>query len=211
MNPEEFSSVKVLTLFTTAPSNLMTREPVTSLEQIRGVEYRASGIASKVLEKLGAVPVSMPMPDVPEALQKGLVQGLLTSMEVLKDMNFAEYCPHQTIGNFQVYPFAVVMNKKSWDALPVDIQKIFNDLGAEQALWTGRYMDGHVQNALAWVHEKYGTTPIQLPAEEMEAAQQKLQPLVDEWQAMAEEKGLPAEKILAKVKSLKAKYEKELN
>ncbi|NCC26457.1 MAG: C4-dicarboxylate ABC transporter substrate-binding protein, partial [Deltaproteobacteria bacterium] len=210
-NPEEFSGVKVLTMFTSAPSNLMTREQITTLDQIKGVEYRASGIASKVLERLGAVPVSMPMPDVPEALQKGLVKGLLTSMEVLKDMNFAEFCPYQTIGNFQVYTFAVIMNLKAWNSLPQDIQKILDDLAPEQALWTGRYMDGHVQNSLAWVHEKYGTSPVTLSAEDMETARQKLSPLVDEWKTMAESKALPSEDILTRIQRLKAKYETELN
>ena len=105
-NPEAYKDVKVLTMFTSAPSNIMSQVPVRSLADLKGLELRASGGASKVLDLLGAVPVSMPMSETPEALQKGLVKGLLSSLEVLKDFNYAESCRYETITNFQVYPFA---------------------------------------------------------------------------------------------------------
>jgi TRAP-type C4-dicarboxylate transport system substrate-binding protein len=207
--PEEFSKVKVLTMFTSAPSNLMTKEPIKTLADLKGVEIRGAGIASKVLNKLGAVPVSMPMPETAEAIQKGLVQGMLTSFEVLMDMNFAEYCHYQTVGNFQVYPFAVIMNRKKYDRLPEEVKQVFEDLGREQALWTGQYMDQHVVEALAWTHDKVGTVPFELSAEDKAEAEKLLAPLTDEWKEMASGKGVPADQVLTDLISLKDKYAAE--
>lgn len=207
--PKEFSRVKVLTMFTSAPSHIMSKTPVRSLADLEGYEVRASGTLAKVMAKLGSTPVAMPMPEVPEALQKGVIEGFVTSFEVLKDMNFAEGCRYETYMDLPVYPFAVIMNKRAWDGLDDDVKKVMNDLGREQALWTGQYMDQHVIEALDWSKKKYDIELIHLSPEQYAIAQDKIAPLVQEWQDTANKDGLPAEKILLDLQALKAKYEKE--
>jgi len=207
--PAEFKDVKVLTLFATAPTNIMSMTPVRSLADLKGMELRASGGASTVLELLGAVPVSMPMSETPEALQKGLVKGLLSSLEVLKDFNYAETCRYQTIANFQVYPFAVVMNLASWNKLPADTQKVFDDLRREQSQWTGQYMDGHVKESLEWSKEKYQIEIIDLPETELAAANQKLAVMTEDWKKAATAAGIDAAAVLEGMLASKTKYEAE--
>lgn len=208
-HPKEFSRVKVLTMFTSAPSHIMSKTPVRSLADLDGYEVRASGTLAKVMSKLGATPVAMPMPEVPEALQKGVIEGFVTSFEVLKDMNFAEGCRYETYMDLPVYPFAVIMNKRTWDGLDDDVKKVLDDLGREQALWTGQYMDNHVIEALQWSKEKYDIELIHLPEDQYRIAQDKIAPLVLEWQETAEDEGLPAEAILQDLEAFKAKYEKK--
>jgi TRAP-type C4-dicarboxylate transport system substrate-binding protein len=207
--PEEFSRVKVLTMFTSAPSNLMSKKRVATLKDFQGLELRASGSLSRSLELLGATPVSMPMSETPEALQKGVVQGLLSSLEVLKDFNYAAYCPYQTVLNLQVYPFAVVMNADVWEGLPPDVQKVMRDLGPEQAKWTGKYMDEHVEEALEYAQTKYSTQVDRLSAADMDELQTRVSPIVDEWKHQAAEAGLPAEDIYQELLVLKKKYEQK--
>lgn len=205
--PKEFAKVKVLTMFTSAPSNLMTKSPVKKLADFKGMTVRASGAAGKIVELLGGAPVALPMSETPEAIQKGVAKGLLTSFEVLKDLNFAAYLPYGTQTDFQVYPFAVVMNKDKWESLPAEVKKVLDDLGREQALWTGKYMDEHIKEALDYAKTKYNFQIFRLPKEEEKLVQKKLQILVDAWKVRAKEKGLPAEAILEDVYKLKAKYE----
>ncbi len=207
--PEAFKDVKVLAMFTTAPSNVMSKVPVRSLADLKGLELRASGGASTVLDLLGAVPVSMPMSETPEALQKGLVKGLLSSLEVLMDFNFAESCRFQTMTNFQVYPFAVIMNKDKWEQLPDDVKKVFDDLAREQAEWTGKYMDEHVQRSLEWSREKYQIEVIELPQAELDQAAQMLAPMIDDWKKAASQAGVQADEVFADMLALKARYEEE--
>ncbi|NDV28877.1 TRAP transporter substrate-binding protein [Desulfovibrio sp. JC010] len=206
--PKEFRKFKVLTMFTSAPSNLMTKTPVRTLADLKGLEVRASGILSKILESLGATPVSMPMSATPEALQKGVVKGLFSSFEVLKDLNFAEICRYETKTDTAVYPFAIIMNKNSWNALPDDVKKVLNDLGREQAEWTGKYMDEHVTRSLAWAKDKYSIEMIELSDADMKAIKDKTLPLIDDWKKKAAAKDIDGAAVLSDVEASRVKYEK---
>ncbi|MFP4168614.1 MAG: TRAP transporter substrate-binding protein [Desulfonatronovibrionaceae bacterium] len=207
--PEEFDRVKVLTMFTTAPSNLMTKKPVRSLKDMEGMQIRASGAASSVLELLGATPVSMPMSETPEALQKGMVKGVFSSLEVLKDLNFAVYCPFITRLDLQVYPFAVVMNKDKWESLPENVRQVMNDLAAEQAEWTGEYMDGHARTAVGYAQQEYDARVFELAPEERQAMFEQVRPLVREWEERAEKQGIETEEVLKDVRRLRDEYAPE--
>lgn len=209
--PKEFANVKVLALFATAPTNIMSTQAITSLKDLNGLELRASGGAAKVLELLGAVPVSMPMSETPEALQKGLVKGLLSSLEVLKDFNYAESCRHVAVINAQVYPFAVVMNKDKWDALPQDVQKVFDDLAKEQSLWTGEYMDKHVTEAIAYAKEKYSESIYDFTPAQLQKIAQKLSPMPHKWLEDAKAAGLPAQEIMNEMLTLKKSYSRQFD
>jgi TRAP-type C4-dicarboxylate transport system substrate-binding protein len=205
--PEAFGKVKVLTMFTTAPTNIMSKVPVRNLADIKGLDLRASGGAAQILGAWGANPVGMPMPATVEALQKGVVKGLFSSLEVMKDFKFAETCRYVTVTDTVIYPFAVVMNMDSWKALPEDVKKVIQDLGTEQAEWTGNYMDSHVKEAISWSKKEYKVEFVQLNKKEKAEWNSKLQFITDKWIKNSKEKGLPAEAIVKDIKALTKKYQ----
>ncbi len=194
--PEAFSQVKVLTMFTTAPANIMSRQPIYKLEDMRCMDLRASGGAAEILKAWGANQIGMPMSATPEALQKGVVQGLFSSLEVMKDLKFAEICGHVTMTETAIYPFAVVMNLKSWNALPPEVQKVMEDLGTEQAEWTGKYMDNHVIEGIAWSKAEHNVEFIELSADEKARWDALLEPITADWIQDTTAKGFPAQQIV---------------
>ncbi len=204
--PEAFSKVKVLTMFTTAPSNIMSRIPIRNLEDIRGVSLRASGGAAQILKAWGANQVGMPMPATPEALQKGVVKGLFSSLEVMKDFKFAELCKYVTMTETAVYPFAVVMNMDSWKRLPKDVQKVMDDLAVEQCQWTGKYMDDHVDEAIAWSKKTQHVEIIELTKDEKAKWDKLLAPITAKWIEVWKAKGLPAEGIVEDMRAFARIY-----
>jgi len=205
-NPKAFAKVKVLTMFTTAPTNIMSKKPVRNLNDIKGMDLRGSGGAAQILKAWGANAVGMPMPATPEALQKGVVKGLISSLEVMKDFKFAYTCRYATLTNAAIYPFAVVMNMDSWNALPKDVQKVMDDLGTEQAAWTGNYMDDHVKESIAWSKKTYQVEFIELSKEEKAKWDALLTPITNKWIQNAKAKGLPAEAIVDDIKALIKKH-----
>jgi len=206
--PESFAKVKVLTMFVSAPSNIMSRVPVRNAKDIEGLALRASGGAAVILKAWGANAVGMPMSATPEALQKGTVKGLFSSLEVMKDFKFAELCKYVTMTDTVIYPFAVVMNMDKWKALSPDVQKVLEALGPEQAGWTGEYMDGHVQESVEWSKKDQKVEFIELSAQEKAAWDKKLQFITDKWIEDAKGKGIPAEAIVEDIKASMAKYAK---
>ena len=206
--PKEFEKVKVLALFTCPPTNLMTRTPVQSLKDLSGMELRVAGTSAEVLKLLGGVPVAMPQSDTPEAIQKGVVKGIVSSLEILQDFKFAAYTPNATLVNLPVVSFAVVMNKAKWNSLPAEVQKVMDDLVAEQSVWTGEYVDQHVEEALAWAAKEHGLRQFTLPAEEQKEIDARLAPLADAYVQRVSAQGLDGQQILSDVRALKAKHEK---
>jgi len=208
--PKELEKFKIVTMFTCPPANIMSMKPVLSLEDLKGYELRASGTGAKILKLLGAAAVGMPQSDVPEALQKGVIKGNVSSLEVMKDFKYAEYCRHVTSNvNLFVVSFAVVMNKKKWDSLPADVKKVIDELSRDQAIWTGKYVDDHVKESMAWSEKTYDVQVYNLSPKEISRWYAVLKPMTDTYLKDVQAKGLPAEAILDDVMKLKEKYAKE--
>jgi len=204
--PAEFSKVKVLTMFANAPAQIYAKVPVRNLNDLKGLQLRASGGVSQVLKALGAAPVGMPQSETPEALQKGVVKGAVSSLETLKDFKYAEICKYVTILNGPIYPFAVVMNMNSWNKLPKDVQAVFDELGPQQSVWTGTYMDKHVVDSVAWSKKTHNIEIIELSKEEKHKWDKLLEPITGKWIENANAKGLPAEQILNDIKAIRDMY-----
>ncbi|HZW35569.1 MAG TPA: TRAP transporter substrate-binding protein [Candidatus Deferrimicrobiaceae bacterium] len=207
--PKEFEKVKILTLFTCPPTNFMTKTPVKSLADLKGMELRVAGTSAEIVKRLGGIPVAMPQSETPEAIQKGVVKGMVSSMEILQDFKFAAYTPNATIANLSVVTFAVVMNQEKWNSLPADVKKVLDGMRREQALWTGDYVDNHVAEALAWSKKNYGHQVHHLPAADAETMKAQLKPMVDDYVKRVSATGLPGNQIVADVLALKKKNEQK--
>jgi len=198
--PKSFDKVKVLCMYTSGPSNIMSKVPVRTLADLKGLDLRASGGAAKTLKAWGANQVGMPMSATPEALQKGVVKGLFSSLEVMKDFKFAEICKYVTMTDAVIYPFSVVMNMDKWNSLPKDVQKVMEDMAREHSEWTGNYMDEHIVESFDWSVKTQGVEVITLPAAEKAKWDKLLDPIMTDWIAATNKKGYPADQIVSDIK-----------
>ena len=208
--PAEYDKFKIITMFTTEPGYIQSRDPVETLADLKGMKLRAAGTGVPVLKALGAAPVGMPMPQVPESVQTGVIDGTMTSREVLKDFKLAEMLHHVADYPTVVVTFAAVMDKKKWDRLPDSVKKVIDDLAGEMALWTGQYHDKqNVGEALAWAQKNYGLQIHTISADEKAKWDARLAPMVDEWKKEMAAKGLPAEKFLERLQQIRDNYARQ--
>jgi len=200
--PKSLEKVKVLTMFACPPANIMSITPVRSLKDLKGMEIRAAGTGVKVLDLLGASPIGMPQSDVPDALHKKVIQGMASSLEVMKDFNYAEYCHYVTMTNLQVVTFAVVMNRNRWDSLPADVKNVLDKLCREQTEWTGRYVDQHVNDAIDWSKSKYQIEVIEFSSKEKAEMKKRLVPMIEAYVGRVGTQ-VPGQAIINDIKAFK--------
>ncbi|MDI5935923.1 TRAP transporter substrate-binding protein [Halomonas kalidii] len=198
---------KVITAFTSEPGYLHTKEPVTSLDALHGQEIRVPGDSTDVLAALGGVPIALSQADTGEALQTGVVDGYVSSREVLMDLRYAQTVKYVTDYPLTSAVFVAVMNRQRWEALPEDVQQTIDELGAEMAFFAGDYLDSHVEESLAWAHAEEGVEVLSLSDEEAARWTERLVPINEERLARLAELGLPAHEFHERMLELFEQYQ----
>jgi TRAP-type C4-dicarboxylate transport system substrate-binding protein len=181
--PKEFDQVRVLWMNTSTPSAIATaKKPVRKLEDLKGLTLRAPGVAGDVVKALGATPAPTPMPEVYDAIKKGVLDGEASNFETLKTFRFAEVVKYST-SCWQItnpYPFYLAMNKNSYKRLPSDIKAIFDTL-------VGEYKDRYILmwNTVDFVGKAYGLEKgvefIELSPQEATRWQAAVKPVIDNY------------------------------
>jgi len=209
MNPKELQDVKVLVIHAHGPGVLAAKKDVNSLSDIKGMKIRCTGLSSKLAKYLGAAPVGMPQNQAYEALQKGVVEGTFCPIEVLKGWKQGEVIDYVIETKALGYTTAmfVVMNKKKYESLPPDIQRIFDEVGEEWVDVHGDVWDSADRAGLKFVIELGKNIHGLSPAQEKKWVQ-SISPIIFEYQSKMEKKGLPGKKAVKVLRGLVAKYNK---
>ena len=196
MNPAELKDVKVLTIHAHGPGVLASKKDVNTLDEMKGLKVRCTGLSAKLAEMLGAAPVAMPQNSAYEALQKGVVEATFCPIETLKGWKQGEVIDYVVESGALGYTTTmfVVMNKEKYESLPPDVQKVFDEVGAEWVDVHGRIWDEADQDGRRFVQE-LGKTIHKLTPEEEAKWMQAVQPVIDDYQKEVAQKGLPGDAV----------------
>ncbi len=196
-NPKEFSEVKVLYLHAHGPGILHTKKEVRKLEDLKGLRIRCPGNAAKVVSNLGGVPVSLPMGETYDALNRGMVQGSTAPIESLEGWKWGEVVKFTTesFGSAYSTGFFVVMNKEKWNKLPREAQKTIDKVNEEWIEKTGKVWD-EIDKSGRDFALKFGNKILPLSKEENQRWAKAVQPVLQEYTKAMKEKGLPGEEAL---------------
>ena len=183
---DEFEGVKLLCVHTHGPGLFHTKDPVTKLEDLKGMKIRGgSRIINDMLTRLGAEPIGMPVPQVPEALSTGVISGTTIPWEVTPSLKIAELVKNHTgfSGTHGLYTqtFAFTMNLDKYNILPDDLKAIIDEnSGVETARVFGAVMDAGDSVGLKIALEA-GNNIVQLDEAETARWQEAAQPTIDQW------------------------------
>jgi TRAP-type C4-dicarboxylate transport system substrate-binding protein len=207
--PKELEGVKVFYIHAHGPGLLHTKAPVTTLEQIKGMKIRSTGLSAKIAESLGAVPVAMPQGQTYESLQKGVVEGTFAPIETLKGWKQAEVVKSTTDCSAIGYTTAmfVVMNLQKWNSLPADVRKVMDEVSAQWIDLHGKSWDQIDQEGREYTLS-LGNKIVSLSADENGRWKKAVRPIIDNYIKEVSAKGLPAEKVLTEVENLIRQYGK---
>jgi TRAP-type transport system periplasmic protein len=195
--PKEYDDVKVLYHLTPAPGVIMTIKPVPTIDGLKGLKLRAAGDTAKIVSALGAVPVSVPISDIYEGLQRGVMQGVIMPAESLKGWKFGDVIRGMQENPGVAYgsPTILVMNKRKWNSLPPDIQKIMEELNEEWIEKSGKTWVEIDKEGIEYGLSK-GMKIIKVSQEDVAKSEALMKPLLDAYVKSMKEKGLPGEESL---------------
>ncbi|MFP5398889.1 MAG: TRAP transporter substrate-binding protein [Gammaproteobacteria bacterium] len=211
---DEFKDVKLIAVHTHGPGLFHSKDPIAKLEDLKGMKVRGgSRIINIMLEQLGATPVGLPVPQVGEALSKGVISSTTIPWEVVPALKVHQIVKNHTgfSGDKGLYTqtFGVVMNKAKYDALPPDLKKVIDDnSGAATAALFGRAMDEGDKGGVA-LAQQAGNQIVTLDAAETARWQRAAAGVRDAWFKEVGAKGIDGPKLLADAEALIAQHAKK--
>lgn len=125
-----YADYKMVSIWTTQPMYFHSaKKNYKTLDDFKGQQIRASaGAATDTVTSLGANAVFMGMGDVYINLQKGVVDAVVTPSEGALGFKIYEVAPYQTHFPGPPAVHSVIMNKKVWNEMPVDVQQAFDSV-----------------------------------------------------------------------------------
>ncbi len=196
--------------YATDPYSLACRNPVSELDDLRGLRVRVSGSAwSRMAEALGMVPTSMPVGEIYEALQRGTVDCTFTGLSLLDTLSLGEVAQNVIdipVGSLFT-PANLALNGDFWRGLPEDHKQALID-AAPFAVASTAYGYLSAAEAVRETAEERGiniapmTQSVQAAVDEFVANERAS--IIEDGQSMGIEN---VEEIVAKFEELNAKWE----
>jgi TRAP-type C4-dicarboxylate transport system substrate-binding protein len=191
---KEYSEIEPLLLYTSSPNLLVSKRPVKTLDEFKGLKWRVlGGPPTEMAKALGAVPTLIPMPDVYQSLDKGVVDGAAAPWEAVQAFRLYEVARNYTMAPFYVAYFSLCANKQKFQSLPQDVRSAIMSVSglAGAKFWGRNFFDtaeqGVIERAKAGNYElnRYQVSPDELTRWTKIAGE----PIWNEWVKKMEGKG----------------------
>ncbi len=184
----DYNDFYVVGLWGTAPYSIHTNFPVHSIADLKGKTIRASSKnESAALRAFGAVPIGMPVTEIPEAISRGTISGTTSHMSPFFDFGLDRVTSNHFFIGLGVVPLTVLMNRKKFEALPEPVRAVI-ERNAGDAL-TQKWIDS-VSAYNAANLEKLKSNPknkVVMPSQaDLDEAQKLLAPVREEWVAASD-------------------------
>lgn len=137
----EGRGMRLLYTFNNSIPVLATRTPIDGLDDLAGLDIRASGATTTALDVLDANPVAIDPGEIYEAVERGVVQGVTLPLESIVDYRLHEVAPHiydigEFMGSYATNNYLI--NAGAFDRLSADQQDVVTEVSEQIA---GRYVE----------------------------------------------------------------------
>ncbi|MGB0224824.1 MULTISPECIES: TRAP transporter substrate-binding protein [unclassified Marinobacterium] len=217
-NPEvqkEFADMHPLAFWTHDRGVVYSKgDAIDSVADFAGKKIRnPSRPVAAALDALGATPVGMPVPEMPQALAKNVIDGTVIPFEIVPALKLHELVDNavevQTEDGRGLYTavFLLGMNKAKYESMPADLQQIMDDhAGMYFAKLGGEFFKNAENYGRKLIDEN--ATRSQMPAAEVKKMQEVTANVPVEWVKEMDGLGLPGQKLLDSANAMLEKYSK---
>ncbi len=212
---DEFKDTQVIALQVHGPGVIHTVDKaIKSVDDMKGQKLRApTRQVTKLVGALGATPVGMPLPSIPDALSKGTISGCVIPWEVVPSVKVheltkfsAEFDPAG--GSLYTTTFVMAMNKAKYNSLPPDLKKVIDaNSGLETSGWLGKTQQAGDAAGRKAATDR-GNTIFTVSAAEAQEFRRKSRSIEVEWVEDMNKKGFDGRKLLDGARALIEKHGK---
>ena len=193
------------------PFNLLSKSPVSTIGTLKGMKVRTFGGIAMLVKQFGAVVVSLPTPQVYNALQRGTIDAAIYPPLLITDFKLHETAKHlwaQPIGSVVS---ALGMRKAKWDGLSSDLKAIFRKAALEHQ--TAYHRIVQVEGNEGTARKKLQDAGVTIAPGSKKATSrinEKVGLVWNDWIKKMEDKGKPGQMVADKFRSLLVKYSKKV-
>jgi TRAP-type C4-dicarboxylate transport system substrate-binding protein len=183
---------------------------IESIDDLKGLKLRSpSRTGAWYISELGAEPVGMPLPDVPQALSKNAIDGAVLPMEIFPALKFQDLTKYSTElkngGGFGNSVAVILMNKKRFESLSKELQGYIEQSAGEDLLTKYGQLMIDLEEPGKNLQRKSGGEVITLSADESDKFNEVGKKVVNKWVNEMKDKGIDGQKIVDTVRASIAK------
>jgi len=193
-----------------------TKFPVTKFEDLKDRKLRApTRVGVWMLEEMGSVGIGLPLPQIPSALSKGVVEGVLLPYEIapaVKTQDLVSYFTDlaQPTPRLSTSIFTYLMNKDSYNKLPPDLKKVIdNNARHSIAEWAGQNWEDIEVPGRKVVESKKKNKFSTLSEAETNKLRALQKPVAERWFAEMKKIGVDGPALMADAEALVKKYDEK--
>ncbi len=210
---DEFKDVHLIAVNVHGPGLFHSRDKqIKSIADLKGMKVRGpTRQVTKLLGSLGATPVGMPLPQIPDAMSKGVIDAAVVPWEVVPSVKLEELSKFHSefdskLTALYTTTFVMAMNKAKYDSLPADLKKVIDaNSGLETSGWLGKTQQGNDPKGRATAEAR--KTPIlTFTSADYDAFRKAADQVDDEWIKEISGKGFNGKQLYDTAKSLIEKY-----
>ena len=215
MAPDEFKDTQVIALQVHGPGMFHTKDKqIKKADDVKGMKLRGpTRQITKMLGYVGATPVGMPLPAIPDALSKGTIDGCVIPWEVVPSVKVQELTKFHSEfdpagGALYTTTFVMAMNKKKYESMPPELRKIIdNNSGMETSAWLGKTQQAGDPAGRKSAVDR-GNTIYTIPATDAQEFKRKARLVEVEWVEDMNKRGFDGKKLLDTARALIEKHGK---
>jgi TRAP-type C4-dicarboxylate transport system substrate-binding protein len=175
----------VINAFTAEPHSIHTRQPITSLADLKGLNIRANNPTEAItFEKLGMRATIMPVNQISEGISKGLVDGAAVPPAMLNEFGVGRLTGYHYILHADAPSLALVMSSKAFASLPAQAQDIIRKYSGEWAVArSNEFFEAINEKSMTQLKSDPDRKVIFPSQAELPRIQAAFKEVIDEWDA----------------------------
>jgi TRAP-type transport system periplasmic protein len=206
LQEKEYADTKLLWFGGTDLGHLLLKKDAKTLADLKGMKLRSPGpIYNDVIRAIGGIEVSLPVSDLYDAMDRGVVDGSVMAPSALISFKLMEVTNHIVEMNMYTTPLIFFANKDLWNKVSPEDQKIIMDIVNTFPERIGKQYDAEIERAMSKAREAKKDI-FKFSDADMATFHATVDPLIKKWIANLEAAGKPGQQVYDMVVAGAKKY-----